>query len=97
VLIDQKLNRKFLGSIFEMTLPKDSYKSVTNTESECRYSLDTVKILKFIIPLVIIFIVCMVARSMSNSGFNEADRMLAQGCYYFSTDWLGDGKDWICP
>jgi len=80
-----------------MTLPKDWDKSKTNTESERRSSSNTIKILKFIIPLVIIFIVWMVARSMVNSGFDEADRMLAKGCYYTSTDWLGAGKDWICP
>jgi hypothetical protein len=80
-----------------MTLPKDWDKSKINTESERRSSLNTVKILKFIIPLVIIFIVWMVARSVVNSGFDEADRMLAQGCYYTSTDWLGVGKDRICP
>ena len=80
-----------------MTLPKDWDKSKSNTESERRSSLNTVKVLKFIIPLAIIFIVWTVARSVVNSGFDEADRMLAQGCYYTSTDWLGVGKDWICP
>jgi hypothetical protein len=60
-------------------------------------SSSTRKVLRFIIPLVIIFIVWMVARSMVNSSFDEADTMLAKGCYYTSTDWLGAGKDWICP
>jgi hypothetical protein len=80
-----------------MTLPKDWDKSKINTESERRSSSNTIKILKFINPLVIIFIIWMVARSMVNSNFDEADRMLAKGCYYTSTDWLGAGKDWICP
>jgi hypothetical protein len=80
-----------------MTLPKDWNKSKTNTARDRRSSLNTVKILKFIIPLAIIFIVWMVARSVVNSSFDEADKMLAQGCYYTSTNWLGAGKDWICP
>jgi hypothetical protein len=80
-----------------MTLPKDWDKSKSNNESKIRTSSNTVKILKFIIPLIIIFIVWMVVRSAINSGFDEADRMLAQGCYYTSADWLGVGKDWICP
>jgi hypothetical protein len=80
-----------------MTLPKDWEKSKTNFKPERRTSPNRVKILKFIIPLAIIFIVWMVATSMVNSSFDEADRMLAQGCYYTSTNWIGAGKDWICP
>lgn len=81
-----------------MTLAKDWDKSKTNTKSE-RQSMSpkTMRILKFIIPLLILFIIWMVTRAAVNSGFDEADRMLAQGCYYTSTDWLGVGKDWICP
>ena len=81
-----------------MTLPKDWDKSKTNSKSEGQStSPRTMKILKFIILLLIIFIIWMVARAAVNSGFDEADRMIAQGCYYTSTDWLGVGKDWICP
>jgi|GEM_PF-4169564 len=83
-----------------MTLPKDwdKSKSKSNTESD-RHSSSNImsKVLKLITPLVIILIIWVVARSLVNSGFDEADRMLAQGCYYTSTDWLGAGKDWICP
>ena len=81
-----------------MTLPKDWDKSKSNIESE-RQSISprTSRILKFITPLVIILIIWVVVRAVINSRFDEADRMLAQGCYYTSTDWLGAGKDWICP
>ena len=81
-----------------MTLPKDWDKSKTNTKSE-RQSMSprTMRILKFIIPLLILFIIWMVSRAAINRGFDEADRMLSQGCYYTSTDWLGVGKDWTCP
>jgi hypothetical protein len=80
-----------------MTLPKDWDKSKTNTESE-RQSMSTVtmRVLKFIIPLMIIFIIWMVARAAVNSGFDEADRMSAQGCYSTSSDFLGVPKDFVC-
>jgi hypothetical protein len=81
-----------------MTLPKDWDKSKINSKSKGQStSPRTMRILKFIIPLLIIFIIWMVARAAVNSGFDEADKMLARGCYYTSTDWLGVGKDWICP
>jgi cellobiose-specific phosphotransferase system component IIC len=81
-----------------MTLPKDWDKSKTNTESG-RQSVSprTMRMFKFIIPLIIIFIVWMVLRAAVNSGFDEADRMLAQGCYSTSTDFLGVPKDFVCP
>ena len=81
-----------------MTLPKDLDKSKSNIESEHHSSSNTMsKVLKFIIPLIIIFIVWMVVRFSINSGFDEADRQLAQGCYSTSTDWLGIPRSFVCP
>jgi hypothetical protein len=81
-----------------MTLPKDWDKSKSDTESE-RQPISPIisRILKFFTPLVIILIIWVVLRAAINSGFDEADRMLAQGCYSTSTDWLGIPKDFVCP
>jgi hypothetical protein len=32
-----------------------------------------------------------------NNGFDEADKMLAQGCIYTSTDWMGVPRSFVCP
>jgi uncharacterized membrane protein YkvI len=81
-----------------MTLPKDWDKSKSNIEFERHSSSNTMsKVLKFITPLIIILIIWVVVRAAINSAFDEADRMLAQGCYSTSRDWLGIPKDWICP
>ncbi len=65
-----------------MTLPKDWDKSKSNIESERHSSSNTVsKVLKFITPLVIILMIWVVVRAAINSGVDEADIMLAQGCY----------------
>ncbi|HET6726667.1 MAG TPA: hypothetical protein VFH19_01425 [Nitrososphaeraceae archaeon] len=81
-----------------MTLPKDWDKSKSNIESERHSSSNTMsKVLKFITPLIIILIIWVVVRAAINSAFDEADRMLAQGCYSTSRDWLGVPKDFVCP
>jgi len=81
-----------------MTLPKDWDKSKSNIESE-RHSSSNImsRVLKLVTPLVIFLIIWVVARIAINSAFDEADRMLAQGCYSTSTDWLGVPKDFVCP
>jgi hypothetical protein len=81
-----------------MTLPKDWDKSKSNIGSE-RHSSSNImsRVLKLITPLVIFLIIWVVARIAINSAFDEADRMLAQGCYSTSTDWLGVPKDFVCP
>jgi hypothetical protein len=78
-----------------MTLPKDWDKSKITKRQPM--SPTTTRILKSIIPLITILIIWLVARFMINGAFDEADRMLAQGCYSTSTDWLGVPKDFVCP
>ena len=68
----------------------------TNHVSE-RSSNRTSKILIAIIPLIVIFTIWMVRRQIVNNGFDEADKMLAQGCVYTSTYWISVPKNFACP
>ena len=47
--------------------------------------------------MIVIFIIWMVMRQLVNNGFDEADKMLAQGCIYTSTDWMAVPRNFVCP